>query len=90
MIWVSWGEENRAAPRFQNDLALIRGPDTLALTGVRTFPGFNFKWGQRGMSGLMDSAMICISNFGGGVWHGASNGAEGHADIATPILQPGH
>jgi photosystem II stability/assembly factor-like uncharacterized protein len=52
-------------------------------------PGFNFKWGQRVMPDLADSKMIYISTFGGGVWHGPSSGAEGHADIATPILKPG-
>lgn len=42
------------------------------------------------MPGLMDHAIIYIGAFGGGVRHGLSNGAEGHADIATPILQSGH
>jgi hypothetical protein len=42
------------------------------------------------MSGLLDTAMICIGTFGGGVWHGPSNGVEDHADIATPFLQTGH
>jgi len=55
---------------------LSAGPGTEALTWVRTFPGFNFEWGQSVMPGLMDPAMIYISNFGGGVWHGASNGAK--------------
>jgi hypothetical protein len=36
----------------------------------------------------MDPSMIYISTFGGGVWHGPSAGAQGHADIATPALQP--
>jgi photosystem II stability/assembly factor-like uncharacterized protein len=53
-------------------------------------PGFNFKWGQRVMPDLADSRMIYIDTFGGGVWHGPSSGAEGHADIATPVLKPGH
>ena len=53
-------------------------------------PGYNFKWGHRVMPDLMDPQMIYISTFGGGVWHGPSAGAEGHADIATPVLQPGH
>jgi photosystem II stability/assembly factor-like uncharacterized protein len=53
-------------------------------------PGYNFKWGHRVMPDLMDPSMIYISTFGGGVWHGPSAGAEGHADIATPVLQPGH
>lgn len=53
-------------------------------------PGYNFKWGHRVMPDLMDPGMIYISTFGGGVWHGPSAGAEGHVDIATPVLQPGH
>jgi photosystem II stability/assembly factor-like uncharacterized protein len=53
-------------------------------------PGYNFKWGHRVMPDLMDPGMIYISTFGGGVWHGPSVGAEGRADIATPVLQPGH
>jgi photosystem II stability/assembly factor-like uncharacterized protein len=53
-------------------------------------PGFNFKWGQRVMPDLIDPKMIYISTFGGGVWHGPSAGAEGRADIATPVMQPGH
>jgi photosystem II stability/assembly factor-like uncharacterized protein len=53
-------------------------------------PGYNFKWGQRVMPDLTDSSMIYISTFGGSVWHGPSNGAQGHADIATPVLEPGH
>jgi len=69
---------------------LITGPGTEALTGGRTFPGFNFKWGQCAMSGLVDPAMICISNFGGGMWHGASSGAEEFVYMATAILQSGH
>jgi photosystem II stability/assembly factor-like uncharacterized protein len=52
-------------------------------------PGYNFKWGHRVMPDLMDPSMIYISTFGGGVWHGPSAGAQGHADIATPVLQPG-
>jgi len=52
--------------------------------------GFNFKWGKRVMSDLMDTAMIYIGCFGGGVWHGPSNGAGVHADIAAPILHSGH
>ncbi len=53
-------------------------------------PGYNFKWGHRVMPDLVDPGMVYISTFGGGVWHGPSAGAEGHADIATPVLQPGH
>jgi photosystem II stability/assembly factor-like uncharacterized protein len=53
-------------------------------------PGYDFKMGHRVMPDLMDPTMIYISTFGGGVRHGPSTGAEGHADIATPILQPGH
>jgi len=52
-------------------------------------PGYNFKWGHRVTPDLMDPSMIYISTFGGGVWHGPSAGAAGHADIATPALQPG-
>ncbi len=36
--------------------------------------GFNFKWGHRVMPDLEDPKMIYISTFGGGVWHGASDG----------------
>ena len=53
-------------------------------------PGYDFKWGQRVSPDPMDSKMIYIATFGGGVWHGPSAGAKGHADIATPALQPGH
>jgi hypothetical protein len=42
------------------------------------------------VSGLVDPAMICISNFGGGMWHGASSGAEEFVYMATAILQSGH
>jgi photosystem II stability/assembly factor-like uncharacterized protein len=52
-------------------------------------PGYNFKWGHRVMPDLVDPSKIYITTFGGGVWHGPSAGAEGHADIATPVLQPG-
>jgi photosystem II stability/assembly factor-like uncharacterized protein len=52
-------------------------------------PGYNFKWGHRVTPDLMDPSMVYISTFGGGVWHGPSAGAAGHADIATPALQPG-
>ncbi len=51
-------------------------------------PGYNFKWGHRVTPDLMDPSMIYISTFGGGVWHGPSAGAAGHADIATSALQP--
>jgi len=51
--------------------------------------GFNFKWGQRVMPDLEDPAMLYISTFGGGVWHGASSGGKRRADIATPELEPG-
>lgn len=53
-------------------------------------PGYNFKWGQRVMPDLEDPAMIYISTFGGGVWHGPSSGGVGRQDIATPELDPGH
>lgn len=51
--------------------------------------GYNFKWGQRVMPDLENPAMIYISTFGGGVWHGPSSGAERRPDIATPELEPG-
>ncbi|MGP8271720.1 MAG: hypothetical protein ACLQLH_16775 [Terracidiphilus sp.] len=51
-------------------------------------PGYNFKWGHRVSPDLVDPSMIYISTFGGSVWHGPSSGAKGHADIATPVLQP--
>jgi hypothetical protein len=53
-------------------------------------PGFNFKWGQRVMPDLADPRVIYISTFGVDMWHGPSSGAEGHADIITPVLKPGH
>jgi photosystem II stability/assembly factor-like uncharacterized protein len=53
-------------------------------------PGYDFKWGQRVMPDFEDPAMIYISTFGGGVWHGASAGDQRRPDIATPELQPGH
>jgi len=53
-------------------------------------PGYHFKWGHRVLPDPMDPGMIYISTFGGGVWHGPSIGAQRHADIATPVLQPGH
>jgi photosystem II stability/assembly factor-like uncharacterized protein len=52
--------------------------------------GYNFKWGYRVIPDLVDPKMIYISTFGGGVWYGPSAGADGHEDIATPALQPGH
>jgi photosystem II stability/assembly factor-like uncharacterized protein len=52
-------------------------------------PGYNFKWGHRVSPDLVDPSMIYISTFGGSVWHGSSAGSKGHADIATPALQPG-
>jgi photosystem II stability/assembly factor-like uncharacterized protein len=51
-------------------------------------PGFNFKWAQRIMPDPEDENKIYISTFGGGVWHGPSQGSVDHEDIATPVLQP--
>jgi photosystem II stability/assembly factor-like uncharacterized protein len=51
--------------------------------------GYDFKWGHRVMPDLEDPAMIYISTFGGGVWHGALSGDKRRADIATPELYPG-
>ena len=53
-------------------------------------PGYNFKWGHRVSPDPTDPSVIFISTFGGGVWHGPPEGAQGHADIATPVMQPGH
>ncbi len=51
-------------------------------------PGYNFKWGHRVSPDPTDPSMIYISTFGGSIWHGPSAGAKGHADIATPVVQP--
>lgn len=53
-------------------------------------PGFNFKWAQRVMPDLEDKNKIYISTFGGGMWHGPSQGDVSRNDIATPALQPEH
>jgi photosystem II stability/assembly factor-like uncharacterized protein len=52
--------------------------------------GYDFKWGHRVMPDLEDPGMIYISTFGGGMWHGASNGDKRQPDIATPEMMPGH
>ena len=33
---------------------------------------------------------IYITTFGGSVWHGAISGQPRSADIASPVLEPGH
>jgi photosystem II stability/assembly factor-like uncharacterized protein len=52
-------------------------------------PEFSFKWAQRAMPDFEDPTMVYITTFGGGVWHGASQGRDDHEDIATPVMQPG-
>jgi photosystem II stability/assembly factor-like uncharacterized protein len=52
-------------------------------------PGFNFKWGHRVIPDPLDHDKVYITTFGGSVWHGAINGQQRGADIATPVLDPG-
>ncbi len=52
-------------------------------------PGFNFKWGHRVIADPMNSHMVYITTFGGGVWHGSVDGEDRPLDIMTPQLQPG-
>ncbi len=51
--------------------------------------GFNFKWGHRVIPDPLRHDEVYITTFGGSVWHGAINGQQGNADIATPVLEPG-
>ena len=53
-------------------------------------PGFNFKWGHRVIPDPLHHDEIYITTFGGSVWHGAISGQPRSADIATPVLEPGH
>lgn len=53
-------------------------------------PGFNFKWAQRVTPDLDDPTMIYITTFGGGVWHGPSQGGNDYQDISTVGMQPTH
>jgi photosystem II stability/assembly factor-like uncharacterized protein len=52
-------------------------------------PGFNFKWGHRVIPDPLHHDEVYITTFGGSVWHGAINGQQRSADIATPVLDPG-
>lgn len=52
-------------------------------------PGFNFKWGHRVIPDPLHHNEVYITTFGGSVWHGAIDGQQGSADIATPVLEPG-
>ena len=52
-------------------------------------PGFNFKWGHRVIPDPLHHDEVYITTFGGSVWHGAVNGQQRGADIATPVLDPG-
>ena len=52
-------------------------------------PGFNFKWGHRVIPDPLHRDQVYITTFGGSVWHGAINGQQRGADIATPALEPG-
>ena len=58
------------------------------LTWVR-IPGFNFKWGHRVIPDPLHHNEVYITTFGGSVWHGAVDGQQRSADIATPVLEPG-
>jgi photosystem II stability/assembly factor-like uncharacterized protein len=51
--------------------------------------GFNFKWGHRVIPDPLHHDEVYITTFGGSVWHGAINGQQRGADIATPVLDPG-
>jgi photosystem II stability/assembly factor-like uncharacterized protein len=52
--------------------------------------GFNFKWGHRAIPDPVDTKKIYITTFGGGVWHGPSQGDSSAIDeIASPILAHG-
>ena len=43
----------------------------------RRLPGFDFKWGHRVIPDPLDSALVYITTFGGGVWHGPWGKAGG-------------
>jgi len=50
-------------------------------------PGFNFKWAQRVIPDAQDAGKIYITTFGGGVWHGPTEGDKTNADdIITPAM----
>ena len=52
--------------------------------------GFNFKWGHRVLPDPDDPAMIYITTYGGGVWHGPAKGDPTAVDeIATPAVMHG-
>jgi photosystem II stability/assembly factor-like uncharacterized protein len=36
--------------------------------------GFNFKWGHRVVPDALDPALVYVTTFGGGVWHGPATG----------------
>lgn len=56
----------------------------------KRIPGFNFKWGHRVIPDPIDSNLIYITTYGGGVWHGPANGDSSVVDeIATPLLMHG-
>jgi photosystem II stability/assembly factor-like uncharacterized protein len=51
--------------------------------------GPNFKWMHRVIVDPVIAGNIYVTTYGGGVWHGQSDGKPGPQDIATPELQPG-
>jgi len=54
----------------------------------RRIEGYNFLWGHRVTADPVRPGWVYINTFGGGVWHGRTDGKAGVEDIATPQLQP--
>ncbi|RXK53491.1 hypothetical protein ESB00_17515 [Oleiharenicola lentus] len=52
--------------------------------------GFDFKWGQRVEPDPKDPGQIYILTYGGGVWHGPSDGPEASAEGRTTTYNPPH
>jgi len=52
-------------------------------------PGFNFKWAHRVIPDPEDAGKVYITTFGGSVWHGRVDGADGPVDVVTSQMQPG-
>jgi hypothetical protein len=50
--------------------------------------GFNFKWGHRVVPDAVDPAMVYVTTFGGGVWHGPATGDPAAPEDRRPAPAP--
>jgi photosystem II stability/assembly factor-like uncharacterized protein len=50
--------------------------------------GFNFKWGHRVVPDAVDPAMVYVTTFGGGVWHGPATGDPAAPEDRLPAPAP--